>query len=193
MGKINAHATGSVWASVANKHSAPGICTWSGNSLMKYYRATGDRRALTLLEDIAHGLPQYVCHEQGQIGKMPWGGICERVNLSDWEGKREIGGQIFDSCSWTEVAAMLTVTQIPGIYVQTDKGDVTVFDNVEVEKSLSDDGRLTLKITNPTSYPADVTIYAETSAQAKTTPFPTDVTGMKSVHVNPGETEVVAL
>ncbi len=193
MGKINAHATGSVWASVANKHSAPGICTWSGNSLMKYYRATGDKRALELLEDIAHGLPQYVCHEKGQIGKMPWGGICERVNLSDWEGKGKIGGNIFDSCSWCEVAAMLTVTQIPGIYVLTDKQEVTVFDNVEVEKAIASDGTLQLKVTNPTAYPADVTIYSETSSEAKTTLFPSDVTGMKSLHLNPGETKVLAL
>ena len=49
MGRINARSCGAVWASVVNKHGAPGICTWSGDSLLKYFRATGDRRALDLL------------------------------------------------------------------------------------------------------------------------------------------------
>lgn len=193
MGKAHAHATGSVWASVANKHSAPGICTWSGNSLLKYYRATGDKRALDLLADIAHGLPQYVCRKECQIGKMPYGGICERVNLSDWEGKDQIGGQIFGSCSWTETAAMMTVAQIPGIYVLTDKEQVTVFDHVTVETVKVDGGHMTLKVTNPTIYPADVTIYAETSTEACKTPLPADVTGMKTVSLQPGAFVEVSL
>ncbi len=193
MGKAHAHATGSVWASVANKHSAPGICTWSGNSLLKYYRATGDKRALDLLADIAHGLPQYVCRKECQIGKMPHGGICERVNLSDWEGKDQIGGQIFGSCSWTETAAMMTVAQIPGIYVLTDKEQVTVFDHVTVETVKAGGGHMTLKVTNPTIYPADVTIYAETTADARKTPLPADVTGMKTVSLQPGASAEVNL
>ena len=193
MAKADAHATGSVWASVANKHSAPGICTWSGNSLLKYYRATGDKRALDLLEDIAHGLPQYVCRKECQIGKMPWGGICERVNLSDWEGKDNIGGNIFGSCSWSEVAAMMTVAQIPGIYVVTDKAEVTVFDNVQAETVSHADGQTLLRVTNPTLYPADVTIYAETSAEARLTLLPESVTGMRTVHLEAGETKEVKI
>ena len=193
MGKADAHANGSVWASVANKHSAPGICTWSGNSLLKYYRATSDKRALDLLEDIAHGLPQYVCRQECPIGTMPWGGICERVNLSDWEGKGNIGGNIFGSCSWSEVAAMLTVTQIPGVYVQTDTEEVTVFDNVTVEKRKDSKGNLTLSIMNPTIYPAEVRIFAETSEKAQASLLPTSVGGMKSVRLNPGETKEVEI
>ena len=53
MGRIQAHSCGAVWASVQNMHAAPAICTWSGDSLLKYYRATGDLRALELLTDIA--------------------------------------------------------------------------------------------------------------------------------------------
>ncbi len=193
MAKAGAHATGSVWASVANKHSAPGICTWSGNSLLKYYRATGDKRALDLLTDIAHGLPQYVCRKECQIGKMPWGGICERVNLSDWEGKDNIGGNIFGSCSWCEVAAMMTVAQIPGIYVVTDKEEVTVFDNVQAETVSHTDGKTLLRVTNPTRYPADVTVYAETSAEAHRHLLPATVAGMRTVHLEAGETKEVSL
>lgn len=193
MDKIGAHSLGSVWASVANKHSAPGICTWSGNSLLKYYRATGDNRALTLLTDIAHGLPQYVSREECLIGSMPPGGICERVNLSDWEGKEKIGGNIFASCSWCEVAAMLTVTQLPGIYVQTDKKQVAVFDNVKVDGLYYKDGRMVLNVTNPTVYPAEVSIMSETSKEARKKQLPTIMHGLKTVSLRPGETKMVYL
>lgn len=193
MEKAGAHATGAVWASVANKHGAPGICTWSGHSLLKYYRATADQRALELLEDIAHGLPQYVSRQECPIGSMPWGGICERVNLSDWEGKSGVGGNIFASCSWCEVAALLTVTQMPSIYVQTDRRQVTVFDHLKVENSQGADGRMVLKITNPTAYPADVKIYSETSKEARKNLMPTNVTDMKSVSLHPGETKEITI
>ena len=144
-----------------------------------------------MLEDIAHGLPQYVSRQECPIGSMPWGGMCERVNLSDWEGKGGVGGNIFASCSWCEVGALLTVTQIPSIYVQTDRQEVTVFDHLKVEKMRSSDGRMTLKVTNPTVYPAEVKIYSETSKEARKTLMPTDVVGMQSLYLNPGETKEV--
>ena len=52
--------TGAVWASVQNKHAAPGICTMSGESLLHLYRATGNVAYLELLRDIAHNITQYV-------------------------------------------------------------------------------------------------------------------------------------
>jgi hypothetical protein len=149
---------------VQNKHSAPGICTWSGDSLLKYYRATGDRFALELLADIAHGITQYISRADRPVGTMKHGGICERVNLSDWEGAENVGGHIFDSCSWCETAALLTVTQIPGLYVRPDLGEWTVFDHVTAEQLPSAPGTLKLKITNPTRFPAEVRILSETAA-----------------------------
>ncbi len=52
--------TGAVWASVQNKHAAPGICTMSGESLLHLYRATGNAAYLELLKDIAHNITQFV-------------------------------------------------------------------------------------------------------------------------------------
>ncbi|MGN0519622.1 MAG: hypothetical protein ACI4LB_02675 [Candidatus Fimenecus sp.] len=52
--------TGAVWASVQNKHAAPGICTMSGESLFHLYRATGNTVYLDLLKDIAHNITQFV-------------------------------------------------------------------------------------------------------------------------------------
>ena len=40
-GRLGMRAAGSVWANVQNKHSAPGICTLSGDALFKLFRATG--------------------------------------------------------------------------------------------------------------------------------------------------------
>lgn len=189
MGKIQARSCGAVWASVANKHGAPGICTWSGDCLLKYYRATGDKRAIELITDIAHGFPQYVSRADRQIGSMPPGGCCERVNLSDWEGKNNVGGSIFGSCSWVEVAGLLTVTQLPGLYVQPDKHFYTVFDNIEVRQLSSESEPLKLCLSNPTRFPAEVKIYAETSAESRTTPFDIQSDKTKLVRLEPGESK----
>ena len=171
LARIDARSCGSMWASVANKHSAPGICTWSGDCLLKYFRATNDQHAIELLIDIAHGLSQYISRKDRPVGNMYPGGICERVNLSDWEGKNQIGGSIFGSCSWCETAVLLTTTQLPGIYVQPDNGMLAVFDNVQVEKSSSVKGKMRLRITNPTKFAAEVKIFSETSKEAKEKPF----------------------
>ncbi len=166
LGKMDVRTCGVFWANVANKHGAPAVCTWSGDCFLKYFRATNDRYALDLIVDIAHGATQYISRPDRPIGNMPSGGVCERVNLSDWEGKDNIGGNIFGSCSWVETAMALTVTEIPGIYVQKDKDIIAVFDNVLVEKQLSPSGEYRLKITNPTRYPAEVNIFSETSKEA---------------------------
>lgn len=51
---------GAVWANVQNKHTAPGICTMSGESLFHLYRATGNMLYLNLLKDISHNITQFV-------------------------------------------------------------------------------------------------------------------------------------
>lgn len=53
-------STGAVWASVQNKHAAPGICTMSGESFLHLYRATGNTAYLDLLKDISHNITQFV-------------------------------------------------------------------------------------------------------------------------------------
>ena len=171
MQRLGVHSTGAVWASVANKHGAPAICTWSGESLLKYFRATGDEAAVRLLRDIAHGVPQYISHSDRPIAGMEPGGACERVNLSDWEGKNSVGGNLFASCSWVEAATLLTVTQLPGIYVQKDRGLVAVFDHLKVKVLEQRRNRIRLQITNPTAYDAEALLYVETARQARKEPF----------------------
>lgn len=102
-GKLGIRTLGSVIANVQNKHSAPGICTLSGDSLLKLYRATGNIKYLELLRDIANQLSQYLSTEERPI--RGWDGVdllpgymSERVNMSDWEGTEYVGEVLPLSC-----------------------------------------------------------------------------------------------
>ncbi len=170
LGRSGIASTGSVWANVQNKHSAPGICTLSGNSLFKLWRANGNDLYLEQIRETAHNLPQYLSRSDRPLGDpsfMETGFMCERVNLSDWEGVRNVGGSLFGSC-WCEVSLMLTTMDIPGIYLQTDTGRLEVFDHVNAELLSSTGGKTRIRITNPTNFNAEVRIIAETSREART-------------------------
>lgn len=186
MGKIDAHSCGAVWANVQNKHGAPAICTWSGDCLLKYYRATGDRRALDLLTDIAHGVTQYISQSDHAIGSMRPGGMCERVNLSAWEGPGNVGGNIFGACPWVETATLLTVTQLPGIYVQPDKGLVVAFDNVRVEELSHFGNTVKFRLVNPTKFAADVSVLVESGLYARQTVGSFVLKPLPVVHLDAG-------
>jgi hypothetical protein len=160
MARIQARSIGSVVANTQNKHSAPGICTHSGDDLFRLWRATGDEFALELIRDIAHGIPQYVSRADCPVDKLSPGEMCERVNLSDWEGMNNVGGRIFGSCAWPETAMLLTAAEIPGVYVRTDTGRVVVFDHIEA-KYVNGDGPAKLVLKNPTRYDAEVSVLAE--------------------------------
>ena len=42
--------------------------------------------------------------------KLPQGYICERVNLSDWESERCIGG-VFNGSCWAETSNLLVLAE----------------------------------------------------------------------------------
>lgn len=156
-GKLGMKTNGSVWANTQNKHSAPGLCTLSGDCLFKLYRATGNEYYLELIQDIAHNIMQYVSRDDRQIANQKPGWINERVNLSDWEGKNNVGN-IFYGSTWADVSAMLTVIEIPGIYIEPVKKKVTVFDHLQAEFY----GDNNLKVTNPTKFDASVRVFIDT-------------------------------
>lgn len=56
--------------------------------------------------------------------------------------------------------------EIPGIYVRTDLGKLYVFDHVEAEIIKSDKRKTILRITNPTEFDAQVTLFAEGAEEA---------------------------
>lgn len=164
-GRLGMHTAGSVFANVQNKHSAPGFCTLSGASLLRLYRATGDRRYLDLCMETAHNITQYLSRSDRPIPTwdgpdLPPGWMCERVNMSDWEGRVNIGGVFYGSC-WCEVSCLLTYAEIPGIWFLCDTGEAIAFDHVEV--TVTDAGDCwELQIFNPTQFDADVKLLCET-------------------------------
>ena len=120
---------GSIFANVQNKHSAPGICTLSGNSLLKLYAWTKNTLYKELYDDISLTISQYMSTDARPIfswdvpkdasllnddtlvaerEKLPQGFMCERVNMSDWESQRCIGG-VFNGSCWCETSNLLTL------------------------------------------------------------------------------------
>ena len=155
-GKLGMKTTGSVWANTQNKHSAPGICTYSGDCLFKLYRATGNEYYLELIRDIAHNIMQYISRDDRQIANQKPGWVNERVNLSDWEGKDRVG-EIFYGSTWPDASVLLTVMDIPGIYIEPGKRKVTVFDHVRAGYS----GDNKIRVTNPTKFDASVRVFID--------------------------------
>ena len=116
--RLKINTVGSVFANAQNKHSAPGICLSSGDAIYKLYKYTGNEKFLELLFDIVSFIPQCISTKERPI--FSWdtepkelcdGWICERVNTSDWEGARGVGGVFYGTC-WCESAALLTFSEI---------------------------------------------------------------------------------
>lgn len=116
--RLGIKSVGSVFANAQNKHSAPGICTLSGDSLVRLFRYTGDALYLELIKDIACNIFQYVSRADRPIRAkteegykdMPSGYVNERVNMSDWENGRV--GEVFYGSTWAETAVMLTIAEL---------------------------------------------------------------------------------
>ena len=196
MHRIDARSTGAVWASIQNAHGAPGMYILSGNFLLRLYRATGDKRYMELLKDIAHNVVQYTTTEKNPVvPKAVPGSVSERVNLSDWEGANNIGGSIPDGDSnmaWGIVTS-LTITQNPGIYLRFDTGDLFVFDNVEAAITKRDTENITLRITNPTPYDGKISLFSEDSRMAGVVMNRYDFMKWPKMVVKSGETKYVTV
>lgn len=188
LGLINAHTTGTVWANTQNKHAAPGICTHSGVSLLKLYRATGDRFYLELLKDIAHAIPQYLSTTETPIRKLKNGWINERVSLTDWlEGI----GQVFEGSTWSEVSMMLTSIEIPGLYISLDDNYITTIDHIDAKILKHTKNDLSIQVTNPMKEKISVKILAENKKQKNTALGNLPLWGCETIQLNPGEVKTL--
>lgn len=156
-GRLGMSSTGTVWASCQNKHSAPGICTHSGSAFLRLYLYTGEPLYLQMIEDIAHAITQYVSQPNRPLYdtegvRLDNGFVCERVSTCDWEGYERIG-QIFNGSNWSEMAAMMCFTDLPGVVVDEAAGRLAVLDHVEARLEGS-----ALRLHNPWPYPVSVRI-----------------------------------
>lgn len=166
IGRLQCHMAGAVWASIQNKHAAPGICTSSGDALFKLFRATGHRQYADLLRDIQHAHAEAVNMPGHLTTHNLTGSSMERIQPGDAEGKESIGNFINTRNSWTETAGMLMALEVPGIYINTDKKEVYTFDHVVTEIIATEKSSMVIAITNPTAYDASVSLLAENNRQA---------------------------
>ena len=156
LAKLDANLTGAVWASTQNKHGAPGFCTQSGDALFKLYRATGERQYAELLRDVIHA------HAEGI---QPDGKITERLTYCDADsrGSRGDGGQT----GWNETNGAMMAIEIPGIYVNTSRSELYVFDHVTARILSNEAGRVVLEVSNPTAFDAEVSVCCEDEAASR--------------------------
>lgn len=136
--RLGMKSVGAVFANVQNKHAAPGICTLSGDSLYRLWRYTGDPLYQELFEDITLTVSQYLSTDQRPIWswdvpkdaslleddtlrtkreRLLPGYICERVNLSDWESQRCVGG-VFNGSCWCESTNLLILADCTELFDQ---------------------------------------------------------------------------
>jgi len=190
---IDAKVTGSIVASIQNACSTPGLYILSGDFLLKLYRATGDQRYVELLKDLAHNVVQYTTTLTNPL--IPYaepGSVTERVNIGDWEGAENIGGNLPEGNSnlaW-ETVTLLTIMQNPGIYIRNDLGEMVVFDHVNAEIIKKDKNGVTLKVSNPTPYLAKVSVLSENGVQSKKPLGNYSFLNWPHMKVNAGESKI---
>jgi hypothetical protein len=178
---------GAVWASIQNKHAAPGICTASGDYLFKLFRATGDQLYADLINDIQHAHAEAVNMPNHITTNYMVGSSMERIQPSDAEGKGSIGNFIYTRNSWTETNGVLMALELPGIYLQTDTKRLQVFDHVSSKIIKSDTSGIVLFVANKTAYNASVSLFAETSETAATAMGYTEFLKWPKLQVKAGE------
>ena len=189
-GRAGIRTTGAVYANTQNKHAAPGICTYSGLALLRLFRATGDLFALDLLTDIAGNIPQYLPHPAKPLGEVPPGRVCERVNMTDWEGPEKVG-EIATPGTWAETSLLLTTIEIPGVYVQPDTGLVRCFDAVSAT-SRREGNVLVVELTNTSGVEARVRVLAESSTEAANSFLGENrLLACPQLHLRPGAKELL--
>lgn len=180
-------AAGSVRANVQNKHSAPGLCTLSPSVFLKLYRATGDERYLEVMRQIAHFMPQVASYPERLMTTVNGpdlkpGKMCERVNLSDWEGTSNVGDSIFGALSWPTTSLMITCMEIPGVYVVASRGIVCASDHVN---AWMDEAALCIQ--NPTSFPAKVKVMIDDEDTLSHSLGLIWQSSFRTVHISPQE------
>lgn len=188
--KLNSHMAGAVFASIQNKHAAPGICTASGDYLFKLYRATGNSLYADLIRDIQHAHAEAVDMPGHSTTNYGWGTSMERIQPSDAEGKNSIGNYINTRNSWTETSGMLMALELPGIYLRTDTPQLYVFDHVNASIIKQDAKGTALSVTNNTPYDATVSVFKETKASAGVPLGFTAFLNWRKIVVSAGKTQV---
>jgi len=157
-------ATGAVFWSAASGRGSPGYLVSSGDALFRLYRASGDVMLLELLRDTVHNLAQYLpdagAPARADVTEPP---RCPRADPGRWLEPRD---SVVPADGVFDAIALLSYTEVPGIYVRPETGFVFVFDHLTARIKERGRGRVVLSIANPTRADATVRILAETAAAA---------------------------
>jgi hypothetical protein len=190
-------ATGAVFTDAQSRTGAPGYVVSSGGALFRLYRATGDVGLLELLRDTAHNLAQYLRvgggHEtpEGTGARTRGAEDCSRADTGDWlEANERV---VVPAAGLYDAIALLTYTELPSVYAQTDAGFVFAFDHIEARVKERLAGRLVVSLRNPTDRPAALRLLSESAADAAL-PLPPDaVLAAPITVVAPGATVDLAM
>jgi hypothetical protein len=187
-------ATGAVFTDAQSRRGAPGYVLSSGSALFRLYRATGDVALLELLRDTAHNLSQYLPLAEGTDSPAGAGGRdsgdCARADSSNWLVEN---GGVVPAAGLYDAIALLTYTELPSVYAQTDTGFVFAFDEVEARVKERLGGRLVVALRNPTAVEATVRLSAEGADDAALPLRPEAILGAPTAVVPPGATVEVAM
>ncbi|MGN0534715.1 MAG: hypothetical protein ACI4IR_01775 [Eubacterium sp.] len=116
----------------------------------------------------------------------PPGRVNERVNLSDWEGRNNVGEIPIGSC-WCEVSVMLTYLEIPAVYIQRDTGFCFALDHLECSVKEKTDSTLTVELYNPTDYDTNYRIFIDSKEACKNALPPDKLLNTENVFLRAGE------
>jgi hypothetical protein len=152
--RLGIQTMGGVIANAQNHHIGPGGASTSLSSFLAIYRATREERFLTLLEDHATALQQYLSREDGHIDRLAKGMMTEQINLTD--AMNHATGEIWNiSASWSVNNILLAAAELPGVYVDPARRRVALLDHLEAK---ADWDRGSAEITNPTDWVARTSV-----------------------------------
>jgi hypothetical protein len=172
--RLGVRTTGSVMASSQNRCAVPNICTLSGDVFWRLYRYTQDESVMRLIQTCVHNTQQYISREDNPIKtvlgeSLPEGTIHECIQTGDWSGPTgEIPYEY--PTSWAEVAHLLSICELPGIYLQLDNERVFAIDHLDVRIIERTASEVILEIRNPTEHDCTTCLYAETGIQSRQKP-----------------------
>jgi hypothetical protein len=162
--RIKLQTVGGVLANSRNHHIGPTAATTSCDMFLRLYRYTGRAVYLKVLQDIVSGLPQYLCIQPGEIGKMAVGMMSEQYNMTDELGTR---GHIWEvNASWGATGLLLSYGALPSIFVDRTRRTVAVFDQLT---ATADFDASRLNILNATPYEARISVATEADHRAEMT------------------------
>jgi hypothetical protein len=160
-------ATGAVFSNAQDRRGSPGHTIFSGDALLRLYRATGDLSCLDLLRDTVRNLAQYLpAAERADADTLDARARPPRRARADTSDWLEDAPDVVPATSVFDAQSLLTYAEVPGVYVRTDTGFVYAFDHVEARLRERVPGRLVVSIKNPTAADASVRVLGESADEA---------------------------